>query len=126
MCSFLPGFEDIPQEIGPVGGLGIGVPCRIGFGIVVPELDKDPVTFLKIVQHLLPQALIDETLRTASVLCPVVDGYIPAIKKNRQNLAPSAFRIVSGGIFISHGRITDGENGSFSFLRGKSRKGKTE
>ena len=102
----------------------IGMPCRIGFGIVVTELDKHIIALLQPVEYGLPTSFVNKTLRAAAVHGVILDIDFLG-EKTGQYEAPAPFGISARQVFIRHGRIADHIDRNFTIVLGSRKQKKT-
>ena len=103
--AFFLGCADEPAEVVLIGAERSCVTDGIvGLGIVVAELDEEPVARFQIGLNLFPKAEVDETLGTAPVL-RVIDHSYSVVQEILEHHPPSAFRACLCKVLLRHGGI---------------------
>ena len=109
--AFFLGCADEPAEVVLIGAKRSCVTDGIvGLGIVVAELDEEPVARFQISLNLIPKAEVDKTLGTAPVL-RVIDDSHSVVQEILEHHPPSAFRTRLCKVLLRHGGIPNRVNG---------------
>ena len=93
---------------------------RIRFFIIMPELNKDIISFLHFRNHFFPTSFRNKAFGTAPVGGMIVYPYIFG-KETGKHHSPSPFGISPIHLFICHRRITDHKDSDNRFIRTECR-----